>query len=720
MELIEGPTLAERIKQGALPLEEALAIARQIGDALEAAHEKGIIHRDLKPANIKIKPDGTVKVLDFGLAKVAQASAREDPEASPTLTIQGTVAGQILGTAAYMAPEQARGQRVDKRADIWAFGVVLYEMLTGRRLFGGETVSDTLAGVLAKEPEWERVPMKAQRLLKSRLEKDPKSRLRDIADAWRLLEDPPRQTRTSALQWKMVAGTLTLALAVCLWALWRIPRSAETTQSQFTLNLDLGPNIALQPNAGPAVIISPDSKRLVFVSQDADGMSRLFRRQLDQPTAVRIPGTERAYAPFFSPDGQWVGFFAQGKLKKIQLEGTQPMSLCDAPSGRGASWGDNGVIIAALDPQKGLSVVAPERGTVVPLAELGVGENSHRWPQILPGSKAALISVSMEIGNFDRSAIGIIDLKNGAKKILLQRAGMYPRYVPGHLVYVSKGMLYAMPFDLDRLEVRGAPTAVHEISSNSNVGSAQLEFTRNGMLVYRSGRTETLKTLQWLEADGKTTMPLWPEVDDYFTPALSPDGARLTLQVNQESGANLWSYDLQRRTRTRFTNGIIASSPIWSPDGRFVVFRSATGMAAVRADGSGSPQPLTEGRALQVPGAFTPNGTRLVYMEKTNDGGEIRSAPVQKETDGLRLGKSSCSSRHPHSASALSFLLTESGLRTRTLPPGFMRYMSGHFPARAAKCRFPMLVGACLFGRGMAGNSFIGRRTIASWLSITR
>ena len=221
MELVEGPTLAEHIQQGAIPLKEALPIARQIADALEAAHEKGIVHRDLKPANIKIRPDGTVKVLDFGLAKVAPASSAEDPEASPTLTVQGTAAGQILGTAAYMAPEQARGKAVDKRADIWAFGVVLYEILTGRRLFEGETISDTLVAVLKVEPDWSRVPAKIQRLLRSCLEKDPKRSLRDIADAWRLTEDTAAPAVTRVLPWKVAAAALVLICAIALWAPWR-------------------------------------------------------------------------------------------------------------------------------------------------------------------------------------------------------------------------------------------------------------------------------------------------------------------------------------------------------------------------------------------------------------------------------------------------------------------------------------------------------------------
>jgi serine/threonine-protein kinase len=646
MELVEGPTLANRIQQGAIPLDEALPLARQIADALEAAHEKGIVHRDLKPANIKIKADGAVKVLDFGLAKIAEpATAAATPDVSPTLTIEATRKGQILGTAAYMAPEQARGKPVDKRADIWAFGVVLYEMLTGRRLFGGETVSDTLAGVLAKEPDWQRVPPRAQPLLKRCLEKDPKRRLRDIGDACPILEDSALPTAKNRLPW-VFAGALAVALTVtvALWIPLRYgPRRAAPLHSveppAVRLDLDLGADVS-PSTTGPAVVLSPDGTRLVFVSQSQGGRPRLFSRRLNDPKATQIPGAEGAHTPFFSPDGQWIGFFAQGKLKKVRVDGGEPVSLCDAPSGRGASWGEDGNIIAALDPQQGLSLVPSDGGKVVSLTELGVGENSHRWPQVLPGSKAVLFSVSTEFGNFDRSGIAVVDLISNRRKTVFEHAGMYARYLPsGHLVYVTKGVLFAVRFDANRLEVQGAAAAMDEISSNQNIGSAQLDFSRTGILAYRGGRTEGLKTLQWLDAEGKTTS-LWNEEGAYFSPALSPDGTRLALQVNQESGGNLWIYDWQRGSKTRLTNGVIASNPVWSPNGRFLVMRSTTGMAWVGTDGAGNPQPLTQGRTLQVPTAFTPDGQRLVYGELTpGAGAAIRWAPIESGSGELRIGK---------------------------------------------------------------------------------
>ena len=364
MELVEGPTLADRITSGAIPLEEALKMARQIAAALEAAHEKGIVHRDLKPANIKVTTDGVVKVLDFGLAKLADPVAIEQGE--PTLTVTpATRAGVILGTAAYMSPEQARGMTVDKRADIWAFGVVLYEMLTGRRLFDGESMTDTLAAVLTKEPEWNRVPAPARPLLRSCLEKDPKRRLRDIGDAWRLLEDAPVQIAArTRLPWA-VAGVLAVV------ALWR-GATRPIEQPSVRLDLDLGPEVSLGSTVGPPVIFSPDGTRLVFVSQSSDGTRHLLTRWLDQPNVAQLAGTEGAYAPFFSPDGLWVGFFAGGKLKKTRIDRSEPVILCNAPAGRGDSWGEDGKIIAALDSQVGLSQVPSEGGRAISVTELNL------------------------------------------------------------------------------------------------------------------------------------------------------------------------------------------------------------------------------------------------------------------------------------------------------------------------------------------------------------
>ncbi len=392
LELIDGEMLADRIAKGPLPVAEALAIAKQIAEALEVAHEKGIIHRDLKPANIAVTRDGNVKVLDFGLAKATEATtaASVNLANSPTLTSPAmmTSAGMILGTAAYMSPEQAKGRAADRRSDLWAFGCVLYEMLTGQKAFAGEDVSDTLASVLRAEPVWTALPADTpssiRRLLRRCLEKTPAERQRDIGDARLDIDEAltgaagreteqgpaPAMGLRHTIPWAEAGVLAVIAIALGA-ALWRFTRPVEATpQPVVRLDLDLGPDVSLGSGTGPSVILSPDGTRLVFVSQGPDGTRRLLTRRLDQPKATRLSGTEGGSAPFFSPDGQWVGFFAQGKLKKTRLEGGEPVSLCDAPAGRGASWGEDGHIVATLDTQAGLSQVSPEGGAPIPLTEL--------------------------------------------------------------------------------------------------------------------------------------------------------------------------------------------------------------------------------------------------------------------------------------------------------------------------------------------------------------
>ena len=357
MELVEGTTLTERLRQGPLPLDEALAIARQIGDALEAAHEKGIVHRDIKPGNIKIRPDGTVKVLDFGLAKVTGgAPAPGNPETSPTLTAeQETRPGSILGTAAYMAPEQVRGQVVDKRADIWAFGVVLYEMLTGQRLFKGDTVTDILAAVLTREPEWNRVPRAALRLLRLCLEREPRQRLRDIGDA-RFVLGAEAQTAVPPpagnLPWKVATAALAIVVAVALAFLW--PSARRSALPVLKLSVDLGDDAALTPLESESMALSPDGSRIVYVVGQQLRSSQLVLRRLDQLTAAPLAGTDGARSPFFSPDGKSIAFFADGKLKKTDASGGATVTLCDAPSPREGSWGDDDAIVFAPSNKSGL------------------------------------------------------------------------------------------------------------------------------------------------------------------------------------------------------------------------------------------------------------------------------------------------------------------------------------------------------------------------------
>ena len=463
MELVEGDDLSQRIARGPIPLDEALPIARQIAEALEAAHEQGIIHRDLKPANIKIRPDGAVKVLDFGLAKALSAEmASASVDNSPTLTAHATMMGMILGTPAYMAPEQARGKPVDKRADIWAFGVVFYEMLTGRRAFDGEDVSSILAAVLQSEPRWDGVPPNLRRVLESCLEKDPRNRLRDIGDVWRLVDDVPTPAasslRPTRMGW-MAAAALAGVAAIALWAPWR-KAPTDVAPLPVKLDVDLGSDVSLEPLVGPTfstLVISPDGTRLVFVGSVSRAPSRLFVRRLDDWTMRELAGTQGATNPFISPDGQWVAFWKDGKIAKVPLEGGAVVPLADLGEMGGGSWADNGdLVVGTGSPSTaGLVRIASGGGSPTPIVNLASGELFYTFPHVVAGRKAVLFAAVGSPPSIETTNIDIVSLENGRRKTLV-RGGASPRYLSsGHLVYASRAGMFAVPFDIDSWETRG-------------------------------------------------------------------------------------------------------------------------------------------------------------------------------------------------------------------------------------------------------------------------
>ncbi len=649
MELVEGPTLADRIRQGALPPEEALAIARQIAEALEAAHEKGIVHRDLKPGNIKIKPDGTVKVLDFGLAKAAEEPpAIADPSNSPTVTMSPTRAGVILGTAPYMCPEQARGKPVDKRADIWAFGCVLYEMLTGKRAFTGETTSDILASVLKEEPSWSRIPARVQPLLRRCLVKDPKRRLRDIGDAMPLFEGAPEQA-AERRPWLWIAITAALAIAAAMgW--WRATRSLLLPpQPLMRLSVNLSPGEGISEN-GNQVALSPDGTRIA-VSVREGGKYHLAVRRLDEGQLAPLSGTEGAWTPFFSPDGQWIGFYviADRKLKKIAVQGGAPVTLCDCPYGSGASWGDNGDIVMALNAgPAGLARIPSGGGTPTGVTEVSKEkrERAHIWPQVLPGSQAVLFTAA-GFGSFEEANIDVFSFQTRRRKTLV-RGGYFGRYLPsGHLIYIHQNALFAAPFDLSRLSLTGAPQALlQDVSLTGLQGSANLDFSSApsgfGTFIYLSRAAEAAQSIFWLDNTGKT-QPLYPPpgssvASRFSTPRFSPDGKRLAFRILEPgSEGDIWIRHLDRGVVSRLTH-LFGASPVWTPDGANLLFESRLPdfhLSWIRADGSGEPQRLTDDKIRRVPGSFSPDGKWLAYGQ----GNAIWTAPVEGGSEHPRLGK---------------------------------------------------------------------------------
>jgi Tol biopolymer transport system component len=644
LELVEGPTLADRIAKGPIPLDETLHIAHQIADALEAAHERGVIHRDLKPANIKVTPDGKVKVLDFGLAKMLEREAAGSSlTMSPTLSVHATEAGVILGTAGYMSPEQARGRPADRRADIWAFGCVLYEMLTGRATFARDTAADTVAAILERTPNWQALSPAAAPLtgvLQRCLEKDVKRRLRDIGDVKLLLEDtdltrvPVTTTPLAAplkRAWRtaaVVAMAMMATGAISGTLVWvamrpvpsRVTRTAITSAGAAALAIN---------GSDRDLALTPDGTHIVYVGNNG---TQLFVRALDaiEPVAI-ASGAPRG--PFVSPDGQWVGFVdGNSRLERVAITGGPPVTIARLDGiARGATWApDETVIVATSNAATGLQRVSAAGGTPTTLTrpDHTHGEADHLWPEILPGGRGVLFTITAETGGLDAAQIAVWDLRTNTQKILL-RGGSHAHFATsGHLVYTAAGTLRAIPFDLNRLETRGTAVPVVPRLVTTPQGAGDFALSTDGTLVYAdapAGNTGASRTLVWVDRVGHE-QPIAAPPRAYVYPRVSPDGTRVAVySADQEQ--DIWIWDLPRATLTRLTfEPGIDQNPVWTPDGRRIIFASDRGGGARNlwwqaADGSGAAERLTTSSNLQVPTGFTPDGTAVVFHENTPTSG---------------------------------------------------------------------------------------------------
>jgi serine/threonine-protein kinase len=644
LELVEGPTLADRIARGAIPLDEAVPIARQIAEALEAAHEQGVIHRDLKPANIKLRPDGVVKVLDFGLAKLAETSAAPGPVAvsqSPTITTPAmmTGIGMILGTAAYMSPEQAKGRPADKRSDVWAFGCVLYEMLTQKRAFAGEDVPDTLASVLRGEPDWSALPAETTHLtsvLQRCLEKDVKRRLRDIADVKLLLDDAARPqvaTRGAPSQragWMWATAALSLIAGGTIAALILSSGSRTTPPRVARFEVTTPQADAFTTSApGANVAISPDGSRIVYTSRGGSSLMpsgasfHLIVRELDQLGVKPIAGSEGATNPFFSPDGQQIGFATLEELRRVAVGGGPTIRVCRV-SGvvfSGAAWGPNDSIVFA-QAGAGLFRVSAAGGEPEKLAapDRTKKETNYVRPSILPGGRAVVYTVMLQGG---QTRIMARTLDRDLTTTVVE-GGFGAQYLPsGHLVYGQGDRLMAVPFDVSTLKATGTPLVLQEgVSTKAVNGIANVATASDGTGVYVSGRGATANR-HLIRVDRRGThvaqigtQPL--EIPRF--PRLSPDGRRLAVTIGPPNAGQIWIYDVAGSAQPiRLTSQGHNLFPIWSPDGKRIVFLSRAGSDqtfSIPSDGSATePERMIASQNPAVPRDWSPDGAFILFQE---------------------------------------------------------------------------------------------------------
>jgi eukaryotic-like serine/threonine-protein kinase len=638
MELVEGPTLADRIAQGAVPLDDALTIAKQIAEALEAAHGQGIIHRDLKPANIKVRPDGFVKVLDFGLAKAMEpVGSGASVSLSPTITSPAmTHAGIILGTAAYMSPEQARGKSVDKRTDIWAFGCVLYELLTGRRAFGGDEVSDVLASILLREPDLAALPAVAppsiRRLLRRCLEKDQSERLRDIGDARIEIRDALSRAdaetagvaRAGAARhnrpWLAALGAV---LAVAFTISVVRPFGPSSVANEMRVEITTPPTLMVA-----SVAISPDGRAIAYVG-DAEGQSRLWLRSLESGSSRAIRGTDGAGSPFWSPDGRSIGFFEKGKLKRVDVDGGSVQTLANAPGGTGGSWNrDDVILFAALG--ESISRISASGGEPVAVPALA-REGSDFAPHFLPDGRHFLYFVrgSPEIRGV---YVGRLDQSLQARRLLASDTGAVYAST-GHLLFVRGGALYAQAFDPDRLTLAGNPLRLAEDVA-SDVTEAAVSVSNTGAIAFRSRSAVAQWQFVWFDRAGREITRMGDPSPTLRQPSLSPDDQRVVLYRGIDGNIDIWVCDTKRGAFSRITTDPADDvMPVWSPDGSTIVFSSnRTGvhnLYQVSVTGDRSESLLLSSAQTNVATHWSADGRFLLFNSRDPKGGtDIWALPL--------------------------------------------------------------------------------------------